>query len=185
MTKEQIIEGCRKGDNEARRALYELYASQMFGVVRRYVSDRAAAEDVLHDGFVTIFTKVGDWRGEGSFDGWCRRIFVNTALNFLRKKGNLGADEDIGDLPPGKIGGVEPQALERLSAQELKAAIDSLPEGYKTVLNLYAVEGYSHAEIAEMLGISEPTSRSQYLRAKARLAKIIAKEKLEKQYERG
>lgn len=142
----------------------------MFGVVRRYVNDRAAAEDLLHDGFVTLYTKIGDWRGEGSFDAWCRRIFVNVALSFLRKRSNLGAEEDIGDLPPGRIEGVPPKALEELSAGELKAAIDSLPDGYRTVLNLYAVEGYSHAEIGEMLGIGESTSRSQYIRAKARLA---------------
>ena len=170
MTQEQIIEGCRQGDNAARRALYQHYAPLMLGVVWRYVSERATAEDLLHDGFVTLYTKIGDWRGEGPFDAWCRRIFVNTALSFLRKRSNLGADEDISELPPGRIEGVAPQALERLSAEELRQAIESLPDGYRTVLNLYAVEGYSHAEIGQMLGISETTSRSQYIRAKARLA---------------
>lgn len=145
----------------------------MLGVVRRYVNERAAAEDLLHDGFVTLYTKIGDWRGEGPFDAWCRRIFVNVALSFLRKRSNLGAEEDISELPPGRVEGVAPQALETLSAEELKRTIDELPDGYKTVLNLYAVEGYSHAEIGEMLGISETTSRSQYIRAKARLAERL------------
>ncbi len=142
----------------------------MFGVVRRYVSERAAAEDILHDGFVVLYTKIDDWRGEGPFDAWCRRIFVNAALSFLRKKSNLGADVDIGDLPPNRVEGVQPQALERLSTEEIRRAIDELPDGYRMVLNLYAIEGYSHAEIGQMLGISEVTSRSQYIRAKARLA---------------
>ncbi len=181
MTQEQIIEGCRRGDNDARRALYQHYAPLMFGVVRRYVSERATAEDILHDGFVVLYTKIGEWRGEGPFDAWCRRIFVNAALSFLRRKSNLGADVDIGDLPPNRIEGVQPQALERLSTEELKRAIDELPDGYRMVLNLYAVEGYSHAEIGQMLGISEVTSRSQYIRAKARLAERLGITKKNKQ----
>lgn len=173
MTQEQIIEGCRRGDSDARRALYQHYAPLMFGVVRRYVSDRSVAEDLLHDGFVTLYTKIGEWRGEGPFDAWCRRIFVNVALSFLRKRNGLVAEEDIGDMPPGKVGGVEPTALADLSASDLRRAIEELPDGYRTVLNLYAIEGYSHAEIGQMLGISEPTSRSQYIRAKARLAERL------------
>ena len=153
----------------------------MFGVVRRYVSERAAAEDILHDGFVVLYTKIGEWRGEGPFQAWCRRILVNAALSFLRRKSNLGADVDIGDLPPNRIEGVQPQALERLSTEERKRANDELPDGYRTVLNLYAVEGYTHAEIGQMLGISEVTSRSQYIRAKARLAERLGITKKNKQ----
>ena len=153
----------------------------MFGVVRRYVSDRSVAEDLLHDGFVTLYTKIGDWRGDGPFDAWCRRIFVNVALSFLRKRNGLVAEEDVGDLPPGRVGGVEPTALATLSAEEIRGAIEALPDGYRTVLNLHAIEGYTHAEIGQMLGISEPTSRSQYIRAKARLAERLGLKQKEKQ----
>lgn len=176
-----IIEGCRKGDSQARRALYDHYAPLMFAVIRRYVTDKATAEDLLHDGFITLFTKIGDWRGEGVFDAWCRRIFVNTALTHLRKANPLGVvDEDVGDLPPRRTGGAPPDALAQIGATDLRKAIEELPEGYRMVLNLYAVEGYTHAEIGQMLGINEATSRSQYLRAKQRLA-----EKLRHSYEEG
>lgn len=146
----------------------------MFAVVRRYVVDKATAEDLLHDGFITLFTKIGEWRGEGVFDAWCRRIFVNTALSYLRKQNPLGViDEDVGDLHSRRAGSAPPEVLDKIENDELKNAIDTLPEGYKMVLNLYAVEGFSHAEIAQMLGISETTSRSQYLRAKQRLAELL------------
>ena len=169
-----IIEGCRKGDSQARRALYDHYAPVMFAVIRRYVADRATAEDLLHDGFITLFTKIDEWRGEGVFDAWCRRIFVNTALSYLRKENPLGiVEEDIGDLPPGRTGGAPPDALATIEAEDLRRAIEGLPEGYRMVLNLYAIEGYTHAEIGQMLGISETTSRSQYLRAKSRLAELL------------
>ena len=176
MTIESIIDGLRRGDSEARRELYQRYATAMFSLVRRYVKVRAAAEDVFHDGFVVLYTKIGDYRGEGSFEGWMKRIFVNAALNHLRQSSGKGfVDNDIGDLPPGRTGGAPPDALAALSDEELRRAIESLPEGYRTVLNLHAVEGYSHAEIAQMLDIGETTSRSQYLRAKARLAEIIGR----------
>lgn len=169
-----IIEGCREGNSQARRALYDHYAPLMFAVIRRYIADRATAEDLLHDGFITLYTKIGEWRGEGVFDAWCRRIFVNTALSHLRKQNPLGVvDEDIGDLPPGRTGGAPPDALSQIESDDLKRAIDSLPEGYRVVLNLYAIEGYSHAEIGQMLGINETTSRSQYMRAKQRLAEML------------
>lgn len=177
MTIESIIQGCREGDSEARRELYERYATAMFSLVRRYVRQRTAAEDVFHDGFVTLYTKIGDFRGTGSFEGWMRRIFVTAALNYLRKESARGAvDEDVSELPPGSVGGAPPEAVERLSDKELMRLVERLPEGFRMVLMLYSVEGYTHAEIAQMLSISESTSRSQLLRAKARLAELIEKE---------
>lgn len=177
MTIESIIQGCRKGDPEARKELYERYATTMFSLVRRYVSVRAAAEDVFHDGFVTVYTKIGDYRGSGSFEGWMRRIFVTAALNHLRKESAHGAvDDDVSELPPGTVGGAPPEALEQLNDKELLRLVERLPEGFRMVLMLYAVEGYSHAEIAKMLSITESTSRSQLLRAKARLAELIENE---------
>lgn len=174
MIDQNVIEGCRQGDREARRLLYQHYAPLMLGVVRRYVGNRETAEDVLHDGFVQLFTKIGDYRGEGSFDGWCRRIFVNMSLNLLRDlKGQDILEPDIGDLPSGRVAGTQPKATEDMAADDLLKAIASLPEGYRTIINLKAVEGYDYGEIAQMLGTSEATCRSQFLRAKARLAATL------------
>lgn len=180
MTTNQMLEGCRKGDPEARRELYEWLAARMFGVVRRYVNDRATAEDLLHDGFVTLFTRIGDYRGEGSFEGWCRRIFVNTALGWLRKSTPMWS-EDYSEVPASSRQ-VAADAVEKISAEELMKCIDQLPVGYRTILNLYAVEGYSHAEIAMKMGISENTSRSQYSRARAKLLEIVERDL---EYEKG
>lgn len=177
MTIESIIKGCQAGDSEARRELYQRYGAAMFALVRRYVKVRATAEDVFHDGFVALYTKIGDYRGEGSFEGWMRRIFVNAALSHLRSlhPGRTLGD-DVGDLPPGVVDGVPPEALSRLGNEELIRLMNELPEGYRTVLMLHAVEGYRHAEIAEMLDISEATSRTQYMRARSRLAQLIEEE---------
>ena len=143
----------------------------MFGICRRYVRDIATAEDLLHDGFITVLTKIGEYRGEGSFEGWCRRIFVNTALGHLRKKNPIAGSDNIENLAG--LGSGQAGALEKMSEAELIEMIAGLPDGYRTILNLYAVEGYSHREIADMLGISENTSRSQYFRARARLMEMI------------
>lgn len=181
MTIESIIAGCRKGDAEARRELYERYATAMFSLVRRYIRLRSAAEDVFHDGFVSVYTKIGDFRGSGSFEGWMRRIFVTAALNYLRKERQLKdptIDADIGELPPGVVSGAPPEALQQLNDKELMGFVERLPEGFRMVLMLHAVEGYSHAEIAEMLSITESTSRSQFLRAKARLMEMIENSEL-------
>lgn len=173
MTLEQIIEGCRKGDTEARRELYVLYGGSMFGVIKRYVTDSSTAEDLLHDGFVTLYTHIGEYRGEGSFEGWCRRIFVNTVMSHFRRKNPLEGADDI--VAPTFSGSVAPTVLEELSAREIKECVDRLPEGYRTVFNLHAVEEYGYDEIALMLGISEATARSQYLRGRMKLIEIIQK----------
>ncbi len=171
MTERQLIEGCKRGDAKALKQLYETFAGKMFGVCYRYAGNRETARDLLHDGFVTLYTKIGDFRGDGSFEGWVRRIFVTTALGYLRKNGSVW-DERPADEMYG-LQGDEPSALERLSAEDLLRVIGRLPAGYRTVLNLYAVEGYSHREIAEMLHISENTSRSQYSRARSQLCRLL------------
>ncbi|MCC8019344.1 MAG: sigma-70 family RNA polymerase sigma factor [Rikenellaceae bacterium] len=175
MTEKEIIEGCRRGDPLSQRELYMRFSSLMYGVCLRYVKDRSLAEDIMHDGFITIFTKIGEFRGEGSFEGWCRRIFVNTALGHLRKKNALDESDNIDDIRWLEGGGTD--AVEKMSGDELLEVIDHLPQGYRTILNLYAVEGYSHKEIGEMLGISENTSRSQYFRARGKLMEIIGQER--------
>ncbi len=173
MTEHQIIEGCIRGDASARRELYDRYAAVMYGVCRRYVGDGAVAEDLLHDGFVTLYMKIGDFRGEGSFEGWCRRIFVTTALGYLRKRNPLEDARPVEDMH--RLGSRDASPDGIISAGEIMECMQLLPEGYRTILNLYAVEGYSHREVGEMLGIGEVTSRSQYSRARVRLADILKK----------
>lgn len=173
LTLEQIIDGCRRGEMEARRELYERFGSTMYGVVRRYVKDAATAEDLFHDGFVTLYTRIEDYRGEGSFEGWCRRIFVNTVLSHFRKKNPLTSADDVEVLSASSA--VEPTALADMSVKEIKKCMDELPTGYRTIFNLHAVEGYSYSEIAGMMGISETTTRSQYLRARVKLAEIMSR----------
>lgn len=143
----------------------------MMGICCRYVRDRAAAEDLLHDGFITVFTKIGEFRSEGSFEGWCKRIFVNTALGCLRKRNPVTESDQIETV--GWLDSGDTDAIEKMSGDELMEVICQLPDGYRTILNLYAVEGYSHKEIGQMLGISENTSRSQYFRARGRLMELI------------
>lgn len=158
------------------KCLYERYADKMLGVCCRYVSDRDTARDLLHDGFVTVFTKISDFRSEGAFEGWLRRIFVNTALGYLRKNANLHDPRQVDDMFD--LREDDASALEKMSAQELLDLIGRMPDGYRTVLNLYAVEGYSHKEIADLLNISENTSRSQYARAKSYLQKSLSKHEI-------
>lgn len=171
MNELQLIASCKQRDQRALRTVYERYAGKMLAVCRRYVNDLETAQDLMHDGFITVFEKMDEFRGDGSFEGWMRRIFVNTALGHLRKKDTLQEAEDI-DLHY-DIASVTPSALQSIEAEELMRCIEQLPPGYRTVLNLFAIEGYSHKEIAAQMGISEETSRSQFFRAKALLQKII------------
>ena len=143
----------------------------MFAVCLRYMGDRDAAADILQDGFVTLFTKLDSYTGEGSFEGWARKIFVNTALMSLRKKDVLKQSEDV--QAARDLSERAPTPLENIGLQELLKLVADLPPGFRTVFNMYVIEGYSHKEIAESLGISEVTSRSQLQRARMLLqAKI-------------
>lgn len=171
VTEKELIKRCSKQDRLAQQRLYETYSSKMLGVCIRYVSDRETAMDVMHDGFITVFAKIGDFRGEGSFEGWMRRIFVTTALGHLRKRNALTYAAPVEEVVD--ITNHEASVIERMEARELLKCVDALPEGYRVVLNLFAIEGYAHREIAEMLNITESTSRSQYFRAKATLCKML------------
>jgi len=166
-----LIEECRKGRRPAQRAIYEALSSKMFAVCIRYMGDRQSAEDVLQDGFVTLFSKIGTYSGEGSFEGWARKIFVNTALMSLRKADILKKAEDTDAAYD--LGSNEVSALQSLEYQELLKLISELPPGFRTVFNMYVIENYSHKEIAEALGISEGTSRSQLQRARMMLQSKI------------
>jgi len=136
----------------------------MFPICIRYAGDRESAQDILQDGFITLFTKLEDFKGDGSFEGWARRIFVTTALMYLRKKDVLKMSDDL-DLARGLKADTVTQT-QNLGYKELMELIMTLPPGFRTVFNLYALEGYSHKEIGEMLGISETTSRTQLSRAR-------------------
>jgi len=164
-----LIAGCKRGEMWARKELYEQHAGAMFSLCVRYVGDRDVARDVLQDGFYKVFTKIGDYSGTGSFEGWMKRIFVTMALEQLRKKRFLPIISEYEE----SIEDTGTSAFEKLSADDLHRCIAELPDGFRTVFNLYAVEGYSHAEIAKMLHIKEVTSRSQFMRARQILQKNI------------
>lgn len=165
------IEEAKKGDRRAQKAIYDLLAAKMFAVCLRYMGDRDSAEDILQDGFVTLFSKIDSFTGAGSFEGWARRIFVNTALMSLRKKDALKNSEDVQSA--WGISSDSPTAIEEIGYDELMKMIAALPPGFRTVFNMYVIEGYSHKEIAEALGISETTSRSQLQRARTLLQSKI------------
>ena len=161
------IEGAKRGDRRSQKAIYDLLSAKMFAVCLRYMGDRDVAEDILQDGFVTLFSKLDSYSGEGSFEGWSRKIFVNTALMSLRKKDALKMSEDVSVA--WNITSGDPSAIQRIGYNDLLKMIAALPPGFRTVFNMYVIEGYSHKEIAEALGISETTSRSQLQRARALL----------------
>ena len=161
----QLIESCKKGDRAAQKILYDRLAPRMFPVCIRYIGDRTAAEDTLQDGFVTLFTRLESYKGDGSFEGWARRIFVTTALMSLRKKDALKMSDEL-EAVRGMKADTASQ-MQNIGYKELMQLVMSLPPGFRTVFNMYAIEGYSHKEIAEMLGITETTSRTQFSRARA------------------
>jgi len=147
--------------------MYDALARKMFAVCMRYMGNRQDAEDILQDGFVTLFSKLESYSGAGSFEGWARKIFVNTALMSLRKKDVLRQSDDVDTA--WYISADEPTPVQKIGYQELSKMISELPPGFRTVFNMYIIEGYSHKEIAEALGVSEATSRSQLQRARAML----------------
>ena len=158
---------CIDGDQRAQRKLFEMYAPKMMGVCLRYMKDHAQAEDVLQDGFVKVFTKLEKYSGDGSLEGWVRRIMVNTALDQLRKSNKFQANVSMDDVSY-KVESSD-DVLSSLIEEDLLKLIQEMPTGYKTVFNMFAIEGFSHKEIGEKLGVSENTSKSQYSRAKAYL----------------
>lgn len=168
-----LVKECVIGNPRAQRALFDRFASKMLGVCIRYAKDTEQAEDILQDGFVKVFSKLKDFKSEGSLEGWVRRVMVNTALDQIRKNGKMLGDISTDDVAY-KLEDNDP-IIETLMAQDLMKMIKAMPEGYKVVFNMFAIEGYSHAEIAETLGITESTSKSQYSRARAYLRERIEK----------
>ncbi|MDD3320160.1 MAG: sigma-70 family RNA polymerase sigma factor [Paludibacter sp.] len=169
---QQLIAGCRDGKPKAQKAIYELYAPAMMSVCYRYVNDMETAKDLLQDGFIKLFTKIDSFSGTGAFGGWVRRIFVTTSLEFLRQTNALKLSTSIDEFEY-FIENEDVSTLDKISADDIMKCISQLSDGYRTVFNLYAIEGYSHAEIAEMLNINEVTSRSQFMRARKILQKSV------------
>lgn len=171
MNETQLIEGCKQHNPKAQKALYDTYARKMMSVCLRYGSNREMAEDLLQEGFIKVFSAIGSFEGSGSFEGWMRRIFVNTALEYLRKNDILKESVEIDNTEV--LQEVDYSAIERISADELMELIAELPPGFRTVFNMFVIEGYSHKEIGDALGITESTSRSQLTRAKRLLQKKL------------
>lgn len=168
----RLIAGCKNAEPWAQKQVYELYASAMLSVCVRYVTDREVARDLLQDGFIKVFTKAETFSETGSFAGWIRRIFVTTALEYLRQKDALKQSSSIDDFE-NHFENEDVTILDKISADDLLECVTKLSDGYRTVFNLYAIEGYNHAEIANLLNISENTSRSQFMRARMILQKNV------------
>lgn len=171
-TIDSLLDGCKKGDRKAQEGLYKALAPKMMGVCVRYAKDTFEAEDILQMGFVKVFQKISEFREEGSFEGWIRRIMVNTAIESYRKNLrslNIVDIEEVYDLPQSTFD------MNKLELDDLMKLIQELSNGYRMVFNMYVIEGYSHKEIAKELGISEGASKSQLSRARAILKDKIIK----------
>jgi RNA polymerase sigma factor (sigma-70 family) len=172
-TIDELIKCCKAGERKACEMLYKQFASKMLAVCMRYAVDKMEAEDMLQNGFVRVFKKLDDFRGDGSFEGWMRRIMVHASIEYYRKHHKMMQVVDIDD--PGYEPSIDPIAAANLNARDLLAIIQQLAPGYRMVFNLYALEGYSHKEIAEMMNITEGASKSQLSRARTILKELIAK----------
>jgi RNA polymerase sigma factor (sigma-70 family) len=174
MSDQQIIELCAKHDRKAQQILYDRYSRLLLGVCLRYASDKAEAEDILQDSFLKIFFNIQEFTGSGSFIGWLRKVAVNTAITHYHKNLKYRYHVEIEEFESIETGVISFEE-DFYTSDELFKVLNELPAGYRMVFNLYAVEGYKHKEIAEMLGIDTNTSKSQYSRAKA-----VLRDKLEK-----
>lgn len=170
-TDTELVQGCRNNDRKYQELLYRKFAKKMYGICMSYAKDRSMAQEILQDGFVKVFKKIDGFREEGSLEGWIRRIITNTALDYLRKKSKLY--EFIDDNREVEEERMDNSILNNINADGIFNLIKQLPEGAKAVFNLYAVEGYSHKEIAEKLEITEGTSKSQFKRARSLLKTLV------------
>lgn len=170
LTDTELFLGCLDHKPSVQKEVYDRYSRKMYALCMRYVRETAAAEDVMIVGFMKVFERIHQFKGTGSFGGWIRRIMVNECLMYLEKEKNLYKEIGLdGILPPP----VQEQPTDELAVEDLMKMVNSLPLGYRTVFNLYAIEGYSHQEIADRLQISENTSKSQLSRARTHLQKMI------------
>ena len=176
MTEEALLQGCVQNKPAAQKALYEKFSAKMLAACYRYAHNREDAEDMLQEGFIKVFTQIHTFENRGSLEGWIRRIIIHTCINNLKKNKKFNESVDIIHATSAQVR--EESIPSIIQAKQVVECIRLLPIGYRTVLNLYAVEGYSHREIGTMLDIEESTSRSQYTRAKAMLEDILIKKKI-------
>jgi RNA polymerase sigma-70 factor (ECF subfamily) len=176
MTEQSIIAGCTNNDAASQRELYNKYSPKMLSVSYRFAQNREDAEDILQEAFIKIFSQIHTFQNKGAFEGWIRRIVVHTCINFLKKNKKFSENVDIANATTVFV--KEETMPSIMQAKQVVECIKILPIGYRTVLNLYAIEGFSHKEISNMLDIEESTSRSQYTRAKAMLETILIKKRI-------
>jgi RNA polymerase sigma factor (sigma-70 family) len=182
MDEQRLVRECLKGKSQAQRELYEHFAEKMLGVCYRYTRSIRDAEDVLQEGFVKVFHNLHQYKQKGELGAWVRRIMVNTALNFLKRHRKYQEEMFFTEEYLHPVTNDDPAVL--LGAKELADLVRQLPQGYQVIFNLHAVEGYSHVEIGEMLGISDGTSRSQYARARSLLITWVEKHSIQYKKER-
>ena len=172
MDSEKIIQGCLRGDRISQKQLFDRYSGKMLAVCMRYARHRMEAEDLLQDGFIKVFTNLNQYKWEGPFEQWVRKIMINNAIKNCNKK-SFQNEYNAGDDLPDSV--EEPEAIDQMAESELLKMINKLPEGYRLVFNLYAIEGFSHKEISESLQIEESTSRSQLVKARKALQEKLLK----------
>ena len=170
LTERELVTGCLRGERRCQETLYARFARRMYAVCLRYARHELEAQDLMQEGFIRVFDKLKDFRMEGSLEGWIRRIMVHTAINHYRRKSFQMERFGLERMPEEPV---PSNAVERLGAEELLNMVSNLPEGYRTVFNLFAIEGYDHAEIANLLGCGESTSRSQLAKARRMLQSMI------------
>ncbi len=176
MTEEALLQACLKNQPAAQQELYSKYSPKMLAVCYRFARNREDAEDMLQEGFIRVFTQIHQFQSKGSFEGWIRRIIVHTCINHLKKHKKFNDSVDITQAHTLQVR--EDSVPSIIQAKQVIECIRMLPIGYRTVLNLFAIDGYNHREIATMLDIEESTSRSQYTRAKAMLEQILVNKKI-------
>ena len=171
-TIDDLVKRCKAGERKAQELLYKQFSSKMLGVCLRYATDKMEAEDMLQNGFIKVFQKIGDYRNEGSFEGWIRRIMVHSSIEYYRKYHKM---MQMVELDASSTSSVDSLAIAGIAAKDLLVLIQQLAPGYRIVFNLYAIEGYSHKEIAAIAGITEGASKSQLSRARAVLREQVIK----------
>jgi len=172
LTERELIKGCINNRSDCQRRLFDLFAGKMMSVCLRYAHDEHEAKDVLQEGFIRVFKCIHQYRFEGSLEGWLRRVFATVAIRQVNKQKLFFPEADLTDSNENSA---DPEILAKISADEIHTLIRSMPEGYRTIFNLNVIEGYSHEEIAAMLGIQATTSRGQLLKARKHLQQLIEK----------
>lgn len=171
-TLNKLINGCVKRDRSCQQKIYELYYGKMMGVCLRYASNREEAKDLLHDGFIKVFENIGKFNFSGSFDGWVRRIMINTTIDHYRKNKNVFV-KDVDEFTNLEMEEQEVEVLSQLKTEDIMKLVQQLSPAYKAVFNMYVIDGLSHKEVAEELGISIGTSKSNLAKGKQNLKKML------------